>query len=256
MSTEELIEIHEIEKIDFPEPPNVLIGVPDVGLVGIISASHLVTIFEDLREYAHVESSLFPPVVVVHKGKPSPPIRIYASTKDTPLLLIVSEIPIPPDSIHELSEALVNWLEQKNPNYIISLGGVGVPNRLEIEKPLVFAIGSNEKAESIINEKKIEIFEEGMIIGPYAALMHCFQKRDMINIALLAQSHMKYPDPGAAASILEAVGTILDVEIDIDALLQRAEEIRLRTRDLMRDTGRTMDQMQKEREYQVPAFYG
>ncbi len=66
-------------------------GFPDVGLAGTLAASYLVEQLK-LDEVGHVESKLFPPVMVLHKGVISDPFRIFA--KDN-LVVITSEMAVP-----------------------------------------------------------------------------------------------------------------------------------------------------------------
>jgi predicted ATP-grasp superfamily ATP-dependent carboligase len=74
-------------------------------------------------------------------------------------------------------------------------------------------------------------------------------------ISLLAQSFSDYPDPGAAAAVVESLSKITGKKIDTKALLESAEDIRVKTRDLMKQTGRTMQEMGKAREYEIPPLY-
>ena len=70
-------EIHIIEE----EPikirgPNVIIGLPDVGLVGLIATMHMIETLK-MKRVGYVESRLFPPVIVLHNGEIQSPIKLY-----------------------------------------------------------------------------------------------------------------------------------------------------------------------------------
>jgi len=75
------------------------------------------------------------------------------------------------------------------------------------------------------------------------------------SVILMAQSHSQYPDPGAAASIVSAVNKLLDLNIDVKGLLEQAEEIRLKMRELMQRTSKSMRGMEKAQEQELPAMY-
>jgi uncharacterized protein len=78
-------EIRPIKKIK-----HCLIGVPGIGLVGVIASSYIARTL-NMKEVGYLESDLFPPIIVVHKGNPKPPIRIYNSDD---LAIITAEIPL------------------------------------------------------------------------------------------------------------------------------------------------------------------
>ncbi len=75
-------------------------------------------------------------------------------------------------------------------------------------------------------------------------------------ITLLTQSYYNYPDPEAAASSLNAVNKILDLKIDVAELLEKGEEIRLRSKDMMHRTHEEMLRMNKSHEDDLPPLYG
>ena len=53
-----------VEKKPVPSEATMLIGLPDVGLVGLIATSYLITEL-NLEEIAYMDSDLLPPVVVL-----------------------------------------------------------------------------------------------------------------------------------------------------------------------------------------------
>jgi len=67
-----------IEKTAIPSGATMLFGFPDVGLVGVIAASHLISELK-LAEVAYLDSKLLPPLIVLHEGLPHSPIRIFGN---------------------------------------------------------------------------------------------------------------------------------------------------------------------------------
>lgn len=238
------------------EKPFVLIGLPDVGLIGVISASQLIKSL-NMKPIGQIDSVQLPPIAVIHESVPMSPLRVYGSGN---VLLIVSEIPLPPTLIRSFSKAVVRWAKSLNPSAILSLAGIPVPNRMDIDQPSIYAVTS-EPARNMLSELEslqVQKLEEGFMAGPYAAILNeCMAETPSIpNITFLVQSHMNYPDPGAAAILLETLAKFLNVEVDVEPLLTQAEEIRLRMRDTMKRTRDTMQQVDKAQEYEIPAFYG
>ena len=247
MSVPEDVVIKEIEKITV-EKPKILIGLPEVGLVGIISAIHLIEALS-MKEVGYLKSQYFPPLVVLHKGKVKAPMRIY---NHGDILLIISEIPVPPTIIPQIARKIVEWAKEKRSEIIVMLGGIPVPNRLDIETPKVYAVPQGVKAEELIKSLGVEVLKEGIMVGPYASiLLECYEQQQDA-LLLSAEAYLQYPDPGAAASILQIVAKVLNIELDVKPLLEKAEDLRIRLRDLMRRTTRTMERMGKMQEHGIP----
>ncbi|MEM1538040.1 MAG: proteasome assembly chaperone family protein [Candidatus Nezhaarchaeales archaeon] len=245
-------EVRLIEKPDVKlESPIVVEGFPDVGLVGAIAASYLVSQLK-LQELGYMESELFPPIMVLHRGTPQDPVRLYGNSK---LVTIISEIAIPPEAIHPLAKSLAEWLKKVKANVVISLNGFPVQHRMEIETPSVFGVATESKLLELLKQKGIEPMEEGFIAGVYAVILKECIRRNIPMIALLAECFPAYPDPGAAASVLQALNNLFNLNVDVKPLLDKAEEIRLKTRDLMKQTQRLLPGLQKAREQEVPLMY-
>jgi uncharacterized protein len=232
--------------------PIVITGFPDVGLVGTIAVTHIIDAL-GLLEIGYIESELLPPIVVVHNRYPKAPVRVYGDGK---IVVIVSEIPIPLSLVNPLSKSLVDWFEPTEIKLALLLGGIPHPNRLEIESPEVYGVCSSDATEKILEENNIKFLEEGFIVGPHGVILRECMGRGVPSIYLMSEAHYGYPDPGAAASTIMAANKILDLEIDVKALLEKGEEIRIKTRDLMRRTQETMKAMRKAQEQEMPLMYG
>ncbi|MFB0560674.1 MAG: proteasome assembly chaperone family protein [Candidatus Lokiarchaeia archaeon] len=250
MALKDAVEIVEVTPIEISEP-NFLIGLPDIGLVGMISASHLVESL-DMKPVSYLESDLFPPVLVLHGSKIYHPFRIYQ--KDNTLLFL-SEIPVPPLAVNDISKAITKWLKEINASIVMPLGGIPVPNRIAIEEPDVYAVATNDTANKLIDDFSLQRLEEGIMAGPYARILMDCTKLDLPCLALLAQSFPNYPDPGAAASVVKVINKVLGMDTDVGALLEKAEEFRIKTRDLMQRTTDQFASMGKSQEYDLPAMY-
>jgi len=97
------LEIVESESI--PKGAVMINGLPDVGLVGLLAASHIISSLK-LREVGAIESDLLPPMIVLHGGLPRAPMRIFAGNG---LAVVISETVIPGSLIRPLANALVDW---------------------------------------------------------------------------------------------------------------------------------------------------
>jgi len=70
--------VRVVEKRSVPSNALMLHGLPDVGLVGLIATSHIISQLK-MEEIAYVDSELLPPVVVLHEGLPYAPLRILGT---------------------------------------------------------------------------------------------------------------------------------------------------------------------------------
>jgi uncharacterized protein len=230
---------------------DIILGIPDVGLVGPIAATHIIESLK-LPDIGYFESRIFPPVTVVHDHVPKSPVRLYGNEK---LVVLVAEMPVAPYLVYPLANALLKWFVEKKPHLIISLGGVARQDRVEIETPDVFGLPTDEDVVHMLKNADIKVFEEGLLIGSYGTILKDCMRANLHSVYLMAEAHMKYPDPGAAASAISAVNRLIGTKIDVSVLKEKSEEIRVRARDLMKRTGSTMDELQKGQEQEIPMMY-
>lgn len=244
-------EVRIVEKGKVKEGVVLLEGMPDVGLVGVISTTYLIDVLK-MKEVAEVRTDLMLPIRVLHKGELKQPIRIYANDL---FMVLTSELAIPPHLVYLLARKVVSWAKEKKVSKIISINGFPFKDRLQIQEPKVFGVANMPKLKDFLQQNGIEIVEEGFIAGFYAILLDEAAQAGMEGIALLAQSYPKYPDPGAAAAVIKVLAKMLNFEVDIKPLLDKADEIRLSVRDLMKQTEAMMAGMRKGVEQQIPAMY-
>jgi uncharacterized protein len=239
-----------VEKKALPANALMFYGLPDVGLVGLIATSHMISKLE-LIEVAHVTSDLLPPMVVLHEGLPYSPLRLFGKND---LVALISETPIPAEAIQPLMRSLIDWSVLKKPKMLVSLGGMPVPNRQDVTEPRVFGAATNKSLLDTLSEKGVKIVKGGFLVGPQALVMQYCAERGVPAIILLAESFYNYPDPEAAAAAIKELNKITDLSIDVSELFEKGEEIRLKARDLMRRTQPEMAHMKKSREYDLPLY--
>ncbi len=239
-----------IEKKRVPLGASLLFGFPDVGLVGVIAAAHLIEEL-GLTEVAYVDSELLPPLIVLHEGLPHSSIRIFANHN---ILLTVSEMPIPAGVIYPIMNALIEWGKSKNPKIMISLSGIPIQDRQDAKELKAFAAASNPEALKVAQDKGIEVLTEGYMVGPQAIILQKAAYSGLPALTLLSQCFFNYPDPQAAAEVLKELGKIIGLEVNVAKLLEKGEEIRVKARDVMKRTQQEMSKMKKAQEYDIPIY--
>jgi len=244
-------EISVVETKPTKQAKYCILGAPDVGLVGAISMSYLIQSLK-MEQIGYLESDVFEPIVVVHQGVPETPFRIYG--KDD-LAALISEIPVEPRALFPEDTATLDWAQSKNVELQVTITVYTVQNRLEIDVPQVFGVGTSPDIRDDFKKGNIEPFEEGFMAGLHALVVRECLKKGVGSIALLAQSHLQYPDPGAAASAINSLNGLLGLNVNVKKLLDQEEEIRLKMRELMRQTQRAMAETPKAREQEIPMMY-
>lgn len=242
------------EREGYKEPRMLLLGLPEVGLAGSIAGAHLVRSL-GLKFTLGIDSySLLPPALTILKGAPVEPVRIY--TGDQGLGVLLTDIPIPPQSVVGFSASIVEFARSRGVEYVVGLSGYGNPRRVEMEKPSLYWLASDDESTRLAGSiEGGRAAEEGIIVGPYAVIMKESVRKRIHNILLLADSFIDIPDPEAAATLVSAVSSISGVEVGVDKLLEEAELIKIRLRELMKETRSVMGRMGKGYEYRAPLMY-
>ena len=235
------VQIRELEATAKISQPNVIVGIPEMWLVGTIAASYLVEHL-GLPEIAYIESDLLPQVVVVHDSEPKEPIRIFGKGM---LAVVVSEVPLTSRLSYELASELVKWSKAKESKMVV--GVTGLPSEERVESAgeatsVVLAVTNDAELRKSIKEIGALQFEHGIIASTYATLIRRCTSLGVPNLTLLAESYAEFPDPGAAAAALQVLSKLLPIAVDVKPLLEGAEEIRLRMRGLMSQTQQTIRQ--------------
>jgi uncharacterized protein len=239
-----------VEKKAVPNNALMLHGLPDVGLVGLIATSHIISQLK-MDEIAYVDSELLPPVVVLREGLPYAPLRIFGNSS---LIAAISEAPIPAEAVQPVMRKLVDWGQFRKIKLMVSMGGIPVQDRQDIEKVKVYGAASNPSLLKTLTDKGIEVLQGGFMVGPYALIMRYCAERNIPAIVLLAQSFYNYPDPEAAAATIKEFSTVTGVQVDVSKLIEGGEEIRLKARDVMKRTTQELNRMKKTQEFDLPLY--
>ena len=244
MSDIELIEYGEVDL----EDSLLVVAFPTVGLVSSI-AGHFIIDNLKLKSVGAIVSKEFMPATVIHKGAPSPPIRIYAGEKECKkdgsceqIAVIISEFMPPYSVIKPLADNILDWAVNKKVKSIVCLEGthaVGDKKNLH-----VWGVCSNQEMKHKLKEYKINETKEGMITGVNGVLLYqgVLNKKNVM--CLLSEAHSDFPDSRAAALLLSKLDVMLpQIKIDPKPLIKEAEEIEKRIRQFMEQSKPTAPQL-------------
>jgi uncharacterized protein len=243
-------QIDIVERASIPSGALMLFAFPDVGLVGVIAAEHLISELK-LPELAYLDSALLPPLIVLHEGLPHSPIRVFGNDR---MLLAVSETPLPADLINPIMHALIDWGKSKKVKMMVSLSGIPVQDRQDLKELKVFAAASTSVVLKMAQDRGVEVLAEGYMVGPQAVLLQKCAKMGLPALALMSQCFFNYPDPEAGAEVLNGLAMVTGIKVDVAKLLEKGEEIRLKARDVMQRTQQEMTKMKKSQEMDLPMY--
>jgi uncharacterized protein len=224
------------------ENPIIVEGFPGIGLVGNIASQHLIDELE-MEYIGSIESKYFPPIAVLFNGIINMPVRIYES-KEYNILSVISDIPIHPTISYEVSKVLMDWAQSVNVKEIVSIAGIATMSSEE----KVFGAATNEDMLNRIKDH-VEIFQVGTISGISGSVMtECFM-RNVPAISLLGETNSPNPDPRAAASVINVLNQIYGLPIDIDNLIEQAEQIEIELQKLAEQVKTSEEGEQPRREF-------
>lgn len=215
--------------------PEIVVGVPEAGLVGTITCSYLVEQLK-MSQRGFIDSDLFPQVMIVHNSAATYPIHIFGKGN---LLVVLSEVPLPPFASREAAKRIASWAQSLKASMVIGVTGAPSQARDDSQgdgKPTVAGVGNSSAVIDELKKDGATSFEDGVISGFYASLMKHCTSLGVANATLLAESFSQFPDPAAAASLIQVLGKLLSLELDTKELMKESEEIRLRSRELMQQT--------------------
>ncbi len=242
-----MIPIEFWEKID-KSMKYLVIGFHDVGLVGLIATKHMVETLE-MEEIGGLDAPTELPMAPVKDGTVRYPLMIYRKDEWG---VVVPEVPLPPTLLFPVSQAIMDYALRSGVRRIISVTGLANPNRLRVKPKLRWIVSDFEGLEELEALKREgEPLRDGILYGPTAILLKSSKTRDLRVVALLADPFPEFPDPGAAATVLEGLNKVYGLNVDTKKLLEDAEKIKARLQEMARQTA----EMLKESASGRPMMY-
>ncbi len=239
------VRIYEVKRVDV-EGAIVIDGFPSVGLVSSIVANYLIDTL-GMEQIGIVESPSFPTVSLVRDGNPQHPVRIYAGRPPADrggriadrIVAFVSEFHPPPNLVHPLSTAILDWVQEQRCALVVSPEGLVVerPSRPAPRHPgkgqnprlsdvKIYGVASTRKARELYIEPNMSLFTEGVVTGIAGVLLNEGRRRGFDVLTFLAEAQADYPDARAAAKVIEAINSILlRTPLDPVPLYHEAERI-------------------------------
>lgn len=212
-----LVQMYEKPKLTHP----VLIeGLPGIGFVANISALHLIRELKAKR-FAEIRSSSFQDFAITAKnGEARFPVNELYYHKgrmgERDLIILYGNTQaLTTSGQYELSGRILDISQELGCNYLITLGGLRVREKVNTPKLYCTATDTQTLDEALsLGAKRIG----GQIFGMAGLLIGLGRLRDMRGFCLLAETPGFYPDASAAREVLDAVCKILHLKVDLSRL--------------------------------------
>jgi uncharacterized protein len=197
---------------------------PVLGLIGNIVGWLLV---EELKmeEIGYIESKYFPPLAVLYKGVAIHPFRIYRADD---LVVFLSDFVVPPEVTYDMTNEIIEWMVHNHSKEIITLNSIAVPQKTDG----VVGAGNSEESLKKLGEFDIPVLPFGNLNGISGTLLTQANANGIPGSCLFAEVINQYPDPRAAASLVEVLNKVMKIDVNPEPLLKEAEQIESRLKEL------------------------
>jgi len=210
-------EIFEINKVDLKNP-RIFAGFVGAGLVGPIAVGHMIEKL-GMKEIGYMRSKHLPPSTVFMKGRLRHPFRFYANKEGT-VCAVICEITLRMEGVYTIVAAILDWAKEKGSNEIIILDGVA-----SNEHDQKAYCAAEEDLCRVMADKNINVIPHGFITGIPGGILNECLIREIQGVALLVKANKLLPDPEAAATLIEAVNKMYEMQIDVSDLKKEKERI-------------------------------
>ncbi|MHC1576593.1 MAG: proteasome assembly chaperone family protein [Methanosarcinaceae archaeon] len=214
-----------------------LVGLPGVGHVGKLVVDLLIEEL-DAEKIIEIYSPHFPPQVVVDEDSTVRLVNnefFICKANDTDIVILAGDQQSATGNGHyELGELYMQIADELNVSRIYTLGGFPTGQLDHIEE----VIGAVNDA-SMIEELKEHnvIFRDhepgGGIVGAAGLILGLSKFRDIGAACLMGMTSGYMVDPKSAQSLMGVLSSILDIEVDVSKLEERAKDMEKVVANLM-----------------------
>ena len=197
-------EINVLEEIEL-ENPIFIEALPGLGHVGKLAADHMIDEL-DATKFAEIYSPTFPPQVIIKE--------------DGIIKNMLNELYYLKDVGEDNLDLIILVVDR-----IYTLGGMAIPQ--PVEDPKVYGAATNEAYIELLKEADIEIrSNDGGIVGASGLFLGLGVRQGIHGTCLMGETPGYFIDAESAEAILKKLSLLLNFEINVDKLDERAEETR------------------------------
>ena len=223
-------QVNIIKEVELKDP--ILIeALPGIGHVGKLAADHMI---DELgaTKFAEIYSPYFPPQILIGEDgiincmiNELYYIKSLGKNEKDLILLVGNTQGLSPEGQYELTGLILDIVENYGVKQMLTLGGLATGKPVEEHK--VFGAATHPENIELLKELDIEIRSaDGGIVGASGLLLGLGKLRGMSGSCLMGETPGYFIDAEAAEALLEKLTKILNFEINVDKLEERAEETR------------------------------
>ncbi|MBQ6099729.1 MAG: proteasome assembly chaperone family protein [Methanobrevibacter sp.] len=227
MKTTEITVLEDIEL----DNPIFIEALPGLGHVGKLAADHMI---DELgaTKFAEIYSPTFPPQVIVKEDGIIENMKneLYylreVGEDNLDLIILVGNTQsLSPEGQYLVCKDILEFVKQYGIDRIYTLGGMvtGQPP----ESPKVFGAATNEENAELLKEIDIELrSNDGGIVGASGLFLGLGVRQGIPGSCLMGETLGYFIDAESAEAILNKLSILLNFDINVDKLEERAEETR------------------------------
>ncbi|MTK63485.1 MAG: proteasome assembly chaperone family protein [Methanobacterium sp.] len=222
--------INNLEEVELSEPIFIE-ALPGIGHVGKLVAEHLIHELGAVK-FAELYSPAFPPQVFVDEEGLIEPmknefyyLKSQGENEQDYIILVGNTQGLSPEGQYEICGTIIDFVDKFGVKNIYTLGGLGTGQ--PVDKPKVFGAATNiELAEMLKGHDVTLRTADGGIIGASGLILGLGMSKGMSGVCLMGETPGYFIDAEASKAVLTILQKILNVEVDIAKLEERAEETR------------------------------
>lgn len=207
--------------------PVMIAGLPGIGSVAWLAVNHLVKQLK-AELFAELYSPSFSPKVWLGEDGTVSPVkgefyfRKDAETGDV-VLFTASEQPYSPEGQYELADRVLEFAQQLSVKRLLTMGGMARDQFTDT--PKVYGGSTDLALMTQLEKQGVSKLAGGSITGTNGLLFGLAKPRNIQAVCLLAETpgYLSF-DAGAARAVLEVVGRIFGIRVDLSDLEKQAEE--------------------------------
>lgn len=240
------------------ERGTLLVGVPHVGIGGTVLTDYILHQLQ-MDQVACLDSPMFPPFAMIHRGKPRFPVRIHADPT-TRIAILRSELTPIPTWTRPLADAILRWAHDQGIHRIVVPDGLLVhrtraPGRGARGKNPIYFVATKSTTRQEALDAGLREFEQGVVGGVPAMLLleGRFQSADILT--LLPEFHDALDDAQAAMAVAQVLPRFVPgLSVDLTGLKSALAQIEGVVRTLRQEAERVA--AQAPRDPKIPMMYG
>jgi len=193
-------------------------GFHGIGYAGYIAVNHIIE-STNAELLGYVTTEQYPPIVSLDENRVLTPYELFMY-KD--FILFLPRFQPPPSEQNDLMRILTEWTVKNRFLEAILIGGLDSKLKAGEEKLRVVPT-SQFKMNNKLELKKLD--RNLYVVGPLAILLAYYEIKDFPAIALLPYAQRGRPDPLAAATAIQVINQLYDLDISTEQLIKDAKQI-------------------------------